>query len=85
MKTQRILSRKRVEKKEKKNTYSIGTDLAVLHAPIHIGVRLGARDVDDPVNDGMRDVDALGPELARQRLRQPAPPEHRRRERAEVG
>lgn len=35
-------------------------------------VRLRAGDVDDAVDDGVRDVHALGAELARERLRQGA-------------
>lgn len=46
--------------------------------------RLRARDINHPIDDHMRDVHALGPELAGQRLRQRAQGELARRERGEV-
>ena len=47
---------------------SLGIDLGLLGQ----SVALGARDIDDAVDDGVRDVHALGAELARERLRQGA-------------
>ena len=67
-------------------TYGISTNTTVLSAAINAGGGgdAGAGDIDDAVDDGVGDVDAAGPELARQRLRQRPPREHARCEGAEI-
>lgn len=63
---------------------AIRADLTVFDAIIHLHV-LRARDVNDAVDNGMRDMDALGPEFARQALAQRARGEFARGEGAAEG
>ena len=75
-----------IAKPEEWGTYGISTNTSVLSAAINAGEggHAGAGDIDDAVDDGVGDVDAAGPELARQRLRQRPPREHARCEGAEI-
>jgi hypothetical protein len=63
---------------------AIRADLTVFNAIIHLHV-LHSRDVNAAVDNGMRNMDPLGPEFARQALAQRAHGEFARREGAAEG